>query len=348
MKILIVSYHTPLDVTPRGFRVRSLKEGLANIGYDPVIICPPKAIKKQHIRPKKPSRIKTIIRKGIEKLLPGGKELRYLPFYFKALKKQDVDLVISIGLPFMVHLAVALTKKCGLLSSKNTFFDYGDPYSGNPAAGACFYASKLEAWTLTECDAILIPVQHAAAMFDPIIDDKEKIKIVPQGVNLNSYRTDKYVKNRITTFCYAGIFYSEIRDPTPFLEYLTGLDFDFLFIIYTDLGNADTASILGKYTEKLQGKLVIHDMIKRDDCIFELSKVDFLISFSNLGGVQQPSKLIDYSLANRPFLTINNDQVNFEQFMSYCNEDYSSQAYFCLDNFDQNLIAKKIISLVKP
>ena len=74
------------------------------------------------------------------------------------------------------------------------------------------------------------------------LKEEKSIKVIPQGFNFDDIRLAEYQRNPIPTFGYAGLFYSDIRSPKNLFEFLCSLDFDFRFVIYTNLSSADSYS----------------------------------------------------------------------------------------------------------
>lgn len=345
MKILIVTYHYAPEITPRAFRASSIFKSLTELGHDVEVVTPSSGCKEPKSAAASPSRIKTLARKFLEKTLPGGIDLKNIPFFINQLKAREVDLLISVGLPFSVHLSVALAKRFYGLSAKVTMFDYGDPYSGNPNGNCCFYARHIEKWVLRYTDYVMTPVAEAVPLFSEIVSDNCRVEVIPQGYEINDITISEYSGNSVPTFCYAGILYKGIREPLSFLEYVSELEIDYRFIVYTNVNSSENLSILTKYSEKMSDRLIVKPMISREDCLKELSKMDFLVNFNNEGGVQQPSKLVDYTLSSRPYLSISNDQDNFSLFDSYLNSEYGDFRPIDISKFDRKLVANKILIL---
>ena len=105
--------------------------------------------------------------------------------------------------------------------------------------------------------------------------------------------------------------------------------------------------LLNKYIKLLGNKLVIHNMIPREDAIYELSKMDFLINLENLSESQAPSKLIDYGLTGRPVYSF--DQLNFsmETLSKFLNADYRLTTSIDLVPFDIRNVAEQFLQLSK-
>jgi hypothetical protein len=176
----------------------------------------------------------------------------------------------------------------------------------------------IEKWFMRKTDYISIPVESARSGYYDEFQDK--IKIIPQGFKFDVIKgPDESVQNDIPTFAYAGGFIPNIRDPRPFLDYLYKFEEDFKFIVYTN-----TPALLASYNLKLNGKLEVREYIPRKDLLEVLSRMDFLVNFDNNTGVQLPSKLIDYSLTNRPVLNIKAD-VEPEVIGEFLNGDYSGK-----------------------
>ena len=60
------------------------------------------------------------------------------------------------------------------------------------------------------------------------LKEEKSIKVIPQGFNFDDIRLAEYQRNPIPTFGYAGLFYSDIRNPKNLFEFLCSLDFDFV------------------------------------------------------------------------------------------------------------------------
>lgn len=344
MKIIIVSYYSGPEITPRAFRTNSLYESLLRMGHEVELIVPTKAAKKFSRESKKKSYgFKKIMRSMVEFFLPGGKDLRYFFQLVNSLKNKNADLVISIGLPFSVHLSVSVSKMFFGLDSEKIFFDYGDPYSGNPKGCSCFYSRSIEFWALKSCDVIFTPIQEAIPSFLPVMPDNCEIRVLSQGYKIRNVLIKKYNQNEIVTFVYAGLFYKGIREPSFFLKYLSEIEADYRFIVYTDLNNSESLAIIERYKKLMGKRLVINSMIEREKCIEALSQSDFLINFLNEGGVQQPSKVVDYVLSKRPFLNISNQQNDFSIFEDFFDFDFTSFVAPDISDFDEDVVANKVV-----
>ncbi|MFV0176247.1 hypothetical protein OBK27_04805 [Empedobacter falsenii] len=232
---------------------------------------------------------------------------------YKVLKKEtNYDTLITIAHPHTIHWGAGMffkkySKRCTWIA------DCGDPFMNNPFNKYPIYFKYFEHSWCKLVDYITIPVEEAkGGYYEQYLN---KIKIIPQGFQMESIMRAEYSKNSIPTFAYSGVFYKDFRDPTSFLKYLSTLDIDFKFIVYTKSNN-----FLQPFIDVLGSKLEIRDYVPRDELIFELSKMDFLINIINESSVQQPSKLIDYYLTNRPIIDITskfNQIENFENYLKF-------------------------------
>ena len=86
-----------------------------------------------------------------------------------------------------------------------------------------------------------------------------------------------------------------------------------------------------------------------DEMITAISGIDFLINIKNNSGVQQPSKLIDYALSKRPFMTITSsfDENEKEIFLQFVKRDYSNQSLLTnIEEYNIVNVVDKFLNLV--
>jgi len=384
MKILIVAYHFYPDVTPRSFRAFELVKELGREGHDVKVLLPKSDFNFQEICKKynfsidfvdyyktlqnsleTKNKIKNnsnfininimkVIKNFYYCIFPSG---RATQFYFYAVYKKLIhynehfDMIISIATPYDTHMGIALAmlKKKNLFQSGVKVADYGDPLYKNPALPSCFLYYWIDKFISSKFDYVTVPTETAISIFETF-KNKKNIKLIPQGFDFSNVKRAEYVKNKTITFAYAGIFYEDIRNPKPLLDFLLSLDrkgIDFRFVIYTKINNINNMNLLNKYQNELKKKLCINASIPREDVIYELSKMDFLINIDNLSESQTPSKLIDYALTKRPIFSFN--QLNFSdtKFMNFINAQYSDSTVIDLDKFDIKKISNQFVQLGK-
>lgn len=244
-------------------------------------------------------------------------------------RRKKYDVVISIALPFASHLGVWWYYK-----DKNEIpkiiMDYGDPFYKNPTMKLAFYFKKIEKKVIKISDYIVLPIEEAKKAFEIYKDlgIDSKIKIIPQGINIENKKIAKYKKNKIPTFMYAGVFYEKIRNPIDFFKELNKIDEDYLFYIYTNIQKLKEDKFGQKIIEIVNnsnGKIILRDMILREECIYEMSKMDFVINFENSISLQSASKVIDYSISNRPILSFNQENFKIDVLKEFFKGNYSKQ-----------------------
>ena len=284
------------------------------------------------------------IYKGISLFL--GKYLLFpdialLPMVKRSIKQEGaIDLLITIAVPHVIHYAVS---KSDLSKVRSWIADCGDPFMGNPFLKRPAYFENFERSWCEKCNFITIPIKEAETAYYP--EYIYKIRVIPQGFDFSSIRLAQYNKNSKPTFAYSGTFYKGLRDPSAFLKYISDLDRDFKFVVYTN-----TKELFQPFLERLSKKIELRDYVPREQLLFELSNMDFLINISNKSGVQQPSKLIDYALTKRPILDISSDFTDTEKhnFLAFLMQDYSNQHFIKdIDSYNIVNVAKYFILLTR-
>jgi len=276
-------------------------------------------------------------------------EILYVLKVKRALKQEigeKYDLMISVAVPHSIHWG------CATLSDKTrkSLFDVwvadcGDPFylaetikNKHP-----FYFKYIEKWAFKKPDYISIPVATAKMGYYPQF--WSKLVIIPQGIDFSKIKISKISKNSQLTFIYAGGFLKWFRDPTPFLSYLEKIPADFKFIVYTKSGYEE---YFQNISITLKNKIIIRNYIPREDLIFEISQVDFLINFENGTQTQMPSKLIDYALSETPILSIDTNKMDTSIIDEFFKGNYSNR--YMINNVEQyNIfnVANSFLSICK-
>lgn len=378
-KVIITTYFFPPDNTPRAFRAFELAKFFSQSGHNVSIFVPDNdqdfsELETQHnfkvikVRPgilinklvkasnKKVNQHSSALKSAFKNLkeigsyFVGNKDIEYAFTLYKSLlqKVEDYDHIISVSLPFSVCLGTAL-----FINSKQpkgtSIAEFGDPYYYSPFFKRFVLHKYLQKWAIKKHNYVTIPTPKFLKDFTPF-KEESKVSIIPQGFDFSSTKTAKYEKNISPTFAYAGIFYEGERDPREFLEFLSALpELNFKFYVYTDLlGKVNHGYKLAEaYKQKLGNKLILHDLIPRDECIYELSKMDFLINIET--PTASPSKLIDYKLTGRPTLQIDKKGTYKSDFHSFVRNDYSQDYSKNLDinNYDIKNVGQRFLELLE-
>ncbi|SHE34091.1 Glycosyltransferase Family 4 [Fodinibius roseus] len=237
----------------------------------------------------------------------------------KALKKESgYDLLISIAVPHPIHWGVAKARNKSHRIAEVWAADCGDPYMGAAldTFDKLFYFKYIEKYFCRKADYITIPLEEAKEGYYP--EFHHKIRVIPQGFEFDEIDQSCGPAHPIPTFAYAGGLIPGGRDPRSFLEYLTSLNQEYKFILYTK--NRD---LIKPYMTSENGRIEIRDYIPRKKLLKVLSGMDFLINFENNTSLQQPSKLIDYYITNRPVLSVGSSDINKKIIDEFLNGNYS-------------------------
>jgi hypothetical protein len=378
-RILLITYFFTPEKSPRAFRTYELARELSKRGYDVEIVIPDyeydytelcarydwiihkvptgflinkksKSRSFQKIQSVKQQKLLSKLFQSIFYLFYlGGRHFEYSFTLIKELRsiKKTFAMLISIGLPISVHVGTSLSLRLNPKLASVKIADYGDPFSFNPDNQWRYIHKRLEKWILKAFDFITVPTSRALKSFE-YFKEKSRIKVIPQGFDLNEPVIPIYHPNSIPTFGYAGVFYSNIRNPKNLFSFLTSFPDEFKFILYTDLDNYENRECIDPYVKALEGKLLIKPMIDREQCIIELSKMDFLINMENKSKSQVPSKLIDYYLAGRPVFTFSMELFDKDIFRDFLEGNYSNGSLKDMEisDYDIRNIVQKILNLL--
>ena len=372
MKIAIVTaYYEPIPA-PRAFRAAELAREFVRRGYEVSVFNTTSVIRDGVNVSRATGGVKLvnldIIRMQQDSPKAGNRtkekwyksEFRKYLFYFttntwlkilfglkrKLVFNEQFDLLISIGLPFTVHWGVSSKIKDRQVA-RCYVADYGDPFSRfNHSIKVAKYFQWIEKRVLRRFDYVTVPTSRAVSSYLWLKEEKS-IKVIPQGFNFDDIRLAEYQRNPIPTFGYAGLFYSDIRNPKNLFEFLCSLDFDFRFVIYTNLSSADSYSCLEPYVRKLGAKLELRHSIPRLDLIYCLSSMDFIVNVNNASENQIPSKLVDYKLSGRPIFSLSQNNFDSQKFVRFCAHEFTGEEKIDISGFDIRNVASQFEELVK-
>lgn len=367
MKILILSQHIFPMQTPRAHRTTELMKEFARQGHEVTVYAvlgkydystfeKETGIKVKNIPIRwmwhpynsDDDKRRTLLDKVLVRLFQRSFEFPEIEFRYRipqVLKKDwDHDLLISIGAPHHIHWGVAHYRK----HASHRFpaywvADCGDPFMMNNTTVRHRPRFEIEERSFCElADRITVPVESAKSAYYQ--EYRSKIAVIPQGFEFDINATNAEPANAVPTFAYAGTFYRDIRNPSAFLLYLSGIQKDFRFVVYT----AHT-ELLDPFRGALGEKLILRKPVPRQELIQELSKMDFLINIENSNSpAQVPSKLIDYAITGRPILSIDPSESDYSVVLDFLTGDYSAR-YQVEDIEQYNIlrVAQKFLDLIK-
>ena len=363
MKILIVSGFFYPQNTPRSFRTTELVKEFSRQGHQVVALVPEldcdytrflseyenatlkRTLKVNERRIDNTQSKLTLILKKIMGLLFEYPEIKYRYELPKLLKNErGYDLLISVAAPHSIHWGVARAVKKNKLLTKKWIADCGDPFMFAPLLNIPhpFYFKYIEQSFCKTADYITVPIETAKAGYYPAF--RHKIKIIPQAFSFDEVKIQEpYVPNPIITFGYAGSFVKGKGEPMPVLDYLLKTGLDFRFIVYTK-----QKELFDNYLSLLGEKLILRPYVERQELLFELSKMDFLLALEYSTTIINPSKYIDYALTKRPILSINSQCIDESIFFQFLHRNYSQQCVVNnIDDYDIKNATKKMIDLTR-
>lgn len=340
-KILIVGRSFYPINSPRSFRTTELAKELARQGHEVTVLTPrieevhDKFEKKYDLniwdlgQPKwksieiKGKGVERLIRRALRRfpsLLFEYPNIELMGMVAKKLKKASgYDMLISIAVPYPVHWGVARVWKSNPEKNPAKIWvaDCGDPYVGreNDTFTVPFYFSWIEKWFMRKADYITIPIKGAKAGY--FAEFYDKMRVIPQGFRFEDVETQLLHTENKVKFAYAGSFIPGRRDPREFCEFLLKQDVDYEFYIYTT-----HKELINPYVDKSKGRIVIKDYVPRKQLLFELSALDFMVNFENVGQAQLPSKIIDYLIMDKPILSVKTSDLNQKTVVEFLNKNY--------------------------
>lgn len=343
MKIVIISQHIFPMQTPRAHRTTELMIELAKRGHDVTVYAvlgkydytsfqeetgiklQPIPVKWQLVPYSSDLEVRrTLLDKVLGKLLNNRYEFPEIEFKYRMydiLKREtNIDVLISIADPHHIHWGVARAKdKLKELFPKKWIADCGDPFMmNNHTNDHLLKFEKEERLFCEKVDFITVPVEKAPESYYP--EYRKKFRIIPQGFRFQMPQNQVFSPiNSIPTFVFAGTFLKDIRNPIKIFEFLISYKGAFKFIIYTKY-----LELVSPYISILGDKIEIRNQVSRIELLDELKKMDFLLNLENENSPgQTPSKLIDYSIANRPILSLQPSNPNLNQLQSFLEGNYS-------------------------
>jgi len=369
-KILIITHGFYPENSPRSFRATELAKELYSQGNQVTVIAPYRdginnflqeyPIKLINIGKLKwhifnfnsLGKLGYLYNKLVNRLLPLLFEYPAMELFFKirnALKKEKevYDLLISIAVPHPIHWAVASVWNCNNKNNvaKVWVADCGDPYmySLHDSFRKPFYFHFFENKFLKKADHVSIPFDEMKDLFNKKY--REKFITIPQGFKFINHNLAIYQPNRVITFSYSGTVMPGSRDPFELINYLEELNVNYCFIIYTAQKH-----LFNKYEKILNKKIILKDYIKRDQLIYELSKMDFLLNVNtplNNGKINAiPSKLIDYYFIQRPVLSYEFGYLPKNVVDEFINSNFQNQHQFInMDRYKIENVVSQFIAL---
>ncbi|HPM03321.1 MAG TPA: glycosyltransferase [Candidatus Cloacimonadota bacterium] len=367
-KIIIVTAGFFPQNSPRSFRATELAKEFARRGHEVVVYTPVNGFDYRNLEDTYGFTVKDLgrvrfknftiasngssqlFKRAINRVLQLLIEYPDIQLMFKVRRalrgEKDFDLLISNAVPYPVHWGVALFWVRNNSIAKTWVADCGDPYMGLKwdSFRKLFYFKYIEKWFCRKADYISVPADDYVQYYYP--EFKFKIKVIPQGFKFEDniiYREE--IKNRVPNFAFSGRFLPRLRDPIPFLNYLSTLERDFRFVVFSP-----NTEFLIPFKEKLGERLVVKGFIQREKLIYELSKMDFLVNIEFHSSIRSnsPSKLADYAIAKRPVISLNMQNLNKESILEFLDGNYEKQMIIRNpDRYRIENVTRQFLELIK-
>lgn len=242
-----------------------------------------------------------------------------LPQKLKTLKGYDV--MISIAVPHENHWAIAKVRTSSHPIAKTWIADCGDPFVMNVTETIAppFYFNFLENSFLKKADFVTVPTENSVVGYNRKYHNK--FRVIPQGFNFDEVKIANVEPDYSEpTFAYAGnVSPIGIRSLHPFIKSLKEMGQPFVFHVF----GANAKAVLKDQVKEYESQFILHNAIPRNELLFKLSEMDFLVNLDNGTHLNTPSKLIDYALAQRPILNIDPIKPNSEKIVKFLNGDYT-------------------------
>lgn len=366
-KILITTNGFYPDISPRSFRATELAKELVRQGHTVKVLTHPRIgtaefCKNNGIEFKDLGHITwpvpTVKGEGLVRLfwrvvtrfsalLLEYPFIQIMPLMKQGLKGESgYDMLISVAVPYPIHWGVASVRTKNNPIAKIWVADCGDPYMGqeNDTFKPPFYFGWLEKKFCRKADYLTVPT--AASINGYYKEFHDKIRVIPQGFRFEDIR--KYTGPKTTDkiiFGYGGMFIPGRRDPSELLAFLNGLNesYHFEFHVYTN-----TPQLIAPFIAASNDRIQLKQVLDRESLLFEMSKMDFVVNFENVGNTQTPSKLIDYAILEKPILSIKTGNLDINIVSEFLNGNYANA--FIINDFEQyriEKVAKKFLQLLE-
>lgn len=365
-KILIITQGFFPDQSPRGFRATELVKEFCRQGHRVTLMSPDKIgistlIDEYKFEFVSIGKLKWKIfnfnslgifgkayNKAVNRLLPLIFEFPRIELFFKTKKalkkdKSKYDLLISIAVPYTIHWGVAAVWKTKSKDINTWIADCGDPYflQENDTFRPPFYFKYVEKWFMNKPQFVSVPTPNSIKGYFP--DFHHKIKVIPQGFRFEDVKIKEQINDGIIRFGYGGGFIQGRRDPRKFLEFLIRQpgSVRFEFHVYTR-----QSEFILPYQSK-DPRIFIHKPVPRIELLEAFSSFDFVVNFTNIGTTQTPSKLIDYTIINKPILQVNCHDIDYDIVLEFLKANYINK--FSVQDPDQYRIeevTKKFLTLI--
>lgn len=217
-------------------------------------------------------------------------------------KKNPIDVVVSVSLPFYTHVVACMFKQKHPDVRWVTFTT--DPFAYNEANPVVGYKRKrsiaLEQKIYDTCDYCISTEELYVNIIDDFkIDSSKVLKLPfllstsPSGDNTPSIRDD----SNPVEILYAGYLYHKIRNPKLMME-----TFSLIPEINFNMNVAGDRLCRKYLAGKFPSHIKIRGLVSREEYLKLLTFNDVFVNLSNTIRLQAPSKLLELVSTGKPII----------------------------------------------
>jgi glycosyltransferase involved in cell wall biosynthesis len=255
---------------------------------------------------------------GLRYLFIPDEAVSWLPFALLkgyGLKKENsYDLIISSGFPFTCHILGFILKQFN--RGVPWIADYGDPWVNNPLLPMPKWRSytdeKIESKILKSANRLIVTTEKTKELYlnlYPFLGN-EKIKVIPQGFSSEEFNEITPEPTHKFRIVHTGNLI-KVNKPLILLDALKQLKQiwkDLELVIAANLVNDDYK----RYIENngLSDIVRFVGFVPHQRAISLQKGSSVLLLVGHRGGIQVPGKIYEYIAAQRPILSIKNDEAD--------------------------------------
>lgn len=255
---------------------------------------------------------------GLKYLFIPDEAVIWFPFAllkgFALNKENHYEVIISSGFPFTCHILGYILKN--LSGDIPWIVDYGDPWVDNPILPVPKWRSwtdeKIESRILKSANRLIVTTQetkeHYLSLY-PFLRN-ESIKVISQGFSREDYdEVSPEIRNNFT-IVHTGKFY-RANEPILFFDALKELKQiwkDLEIVITADLSDDNRKRYIKN--NGLSELVNFVGFVPHQRAIALQKGATLLLLIGHRGGIQVPGKIYEYIAAQRPILSIKNDEAD--------------------------------------
>ena len=276
-----------------------------------------------------------------KKIVYGNLEKKYRSEIKEIIRREHIDVVISVSYPFHTCYATAKAK------IKIPFIYYQlDPFFSHYQQKNRYLAMKKEEYVCKRTFHIfmtdLIHKEYESSALKKYLAKSTMIEFPSiRKIEISDDPIDLIDNQRTHTFMFIGSTYSDIRSPLYCLDLFSqladsGRDFKLYFIgprygIFNEKIN--------ELIKSLDSKVCFLERVSSKQADILLSKADFLVNIGNSINNQMPSKIFDYFSVGKPI-------INFYKNSNCPTLKYTKRYPLCINILETEEVSDEIVTQI--